>query len=64
MRYQKWECGQCNETFITDKLKRWDMVGCEKGCSAVDVEEHYSRFMGSPKLVKESNDIEDLDDED
>jgi hypothetical protein len=63
MRYQKWECGQCKETFITDKLARWDMVGCKAGRSAVDAEEHYSRFMGSPKLVKESDDVKDLDDE-
>ena len=60
MRYQKWKCAKCGDEFITDKKARWQMVGCKEGCSSVDAEEYYTRFMGSPKLIKESNNKKEL----
>jgi hypothetical protein len=61
MRYQLYKCEDCKEKFIADKKKRWTMVGCEKGCSMVDAEESYSRFMGKPKFIKGSDNLKDLE---
>ena len=63
MRYMLYECGKCKERFIADRKERWEMVGCYEGCSQVDAEEHYIRFMGKPKLIKESDNKKDLEDE-
>lgn len=61
MRYLKYKCEVCEEEFIADRKKRWAMVGCEKGCSKVDAEEHYLRFIGKPKFIKESDNLKDLE---
>jgi hypothetical protein len=60
IRYSKWICTQCEDTFITDSKARWDMVGCKCGKTAVDDEEYYQRFMGSPKLLEQSDNLEEL----
>ena len=62
MRYQLYECEDCKEKFITDNKTRWTMVGCKEGCSMVDAEEGYSRMIGKPQLIKESDTIKDLKD--
>ena len=61
MRYLKYKCEVCGEEFIADKKKRWTMVGCEKGCSEVDAEVGYVRHTGKPKLIKESDNLKDLE---
>lgn len=60
MRYSRWKCELCNDEFITDSKKRWDMVICECGKTSVDAEEYYTRFTGKPKLIKESDNLEEL----
>jgi hypothetical protein len=60
LRYSLWECELCNDTFTTDSKSRWDMVSCNCGTTAVDDEELYSRFMGKPKLLQQSDKLEDL----
>lgn len=57
LRYSKWMCELCEDTFITDSKSRWDMVGCKCGETLVDDEEQYIRFIGKPKLIKQSNTI-------
>lgn len=60
LRYSKWKCEICDDTFITDSKARWDMVGCKCGNTAVDDEEWYNRFMGKPQLLVQSNTLEKL----
>lgn len=60
LRYSKYECGFCKDTFITDCKTRWNMVKCKCGETAVDDEEFYSRGFGKPKLLSKSNTLEEL----
>ena len=60
LRYSKWQCELCEDTFITDSKSRWNMVGCKCGETAVDDEEWYSRFIGKPQLLDQSNVFEEL----
>ena len=55
LRYTLWECQICEDKFTTDSKSRHDMVWCKCKKTAVDAEEWYSRFVGKPKLLKESN---------
>ena len=55
LRYSKWQ-----DIFITDSKSRWNMVGCKCGKTAVDDEEWYSRCMGKPQLLTQSNTLEEL----
>jgi len=60
-RYTKWECPKCNDEFITDSQARWQMESCKDGCTSVDAEEHYVRFIGNnPTVVGESDNLESL----
>lgn len=60
-RYTKWKCPKCNDEFITDSKARWQMKSCKEGCTSVDAEEHYIRFIGNkPIVVGESDDLESL----
>ena len=60
-RYTKWECPKCNDEFITDSKARWQIKACKEGCTSVDAEEHYVRFIGNkPTVVRESDDLESL----
>ena len=60
LRFSLWECEICNDKFMTDSKSRWDMVRCKCGETAVDDEEWYGRFMGKPKLLNQSNNLEDM----
>ena len=60
LRYSKWMCELCEDTFITDSKSRWSMVGCKCGETFVDDEELYSRFIGKPKLINQSNTLEEI----
>jgi len=62
MRYALYECGVCKQKFTTDNKVRHDMVGCKEGCSMVDAEEHYTREIGNPIKLKESDNLKDLED--
>ena len=55
LRYTLWQCEICEDKFTTDSKARHDMVWCKCKKTAVDAEEWYSRFVGKPKLLKESN---------
>ena len=55
LRYTLWQCEICEDEFITDCKARHDMVWCKCKKSAVDAEEWYSRFVGKPKMLEESN---------
>jgi len=53
-----WECGECKTQHESFSNIRWDMQICDCGKSGYDLEEHYSRTMGSVKLIKEETLIE------
>ena len=63
MRYALYKCGVCKQKFTTDNTQQWQMKGCEEGCSMVDAEEHYTREIGNPIKLKESDNLKDLEDE-
>ena len=46
-----WECGECKTQHESFSNIRWDMQICDCGKSGYDLEEHYSRTMGSVKLI-------------
>ena len=60
LRYSLWECELCNDIFITDSKKRWSMVSCKCGKTSVDDEEWYSRYMGKPKFLQQSDKLKEL----
>lgn len=60
LTYSKWMCELCEDTFITDSKSRWDMIGCKCGETLVDDEEQYIRFIGKPKLLNQSDTLEEL----
>ena len=60
-RYILWQCEICEDEFITDGKARHDMVWCKCKKTAVDAEEWYTRFVGKPKLLKESNTLAPMD---
>ncbi len=44
-----WQCEKCKDVQISYSTLRHDMNVCKCGKSAIDLEEYYSRSMGSPK---------------
>ena len=55
LRYSLYQCEICEDKFTTDSKARHDMVWCKCKKTAVDDEEYYSRFLGKPKLLEQSN---------
>lgn len=51
--YVYWKCTKCNDHRMSDKRIRWKMDWCKCGESAVDAEEHYSRYLGSAEIITE-----------
>ena len=48
-----WKCGKCDSIQESFSNRRWDMDMCECGHSGLDLEEYYSRSLGSVIIIKE-----------
>lgn len=46
-----WKCPECEDVVISYSHLRCQMNTCECGKTAVDLEQHYQRNIGSPKEV-------------
>ena len=52
----KWECEECGSIQTSNPKERHTMDWCKCGRSAVDLEEHYERFVGSVKIIDTEDD--------
>jgi hypothetical protein len=48
----KWKCVKCGDIVISDSEDVHKMDYCKCGESAVDLEEHYCRFLGDVVEIK------------
>jgi len=53
----KWQCNKCKDIVTSYSSSRHDMNFCKCGESAVDLEEHYQRSLGSSKDIKREQKI-------
>ena len=58
-----WECGECKTQHESFSNRRWDMQICDCGKSGYDLEEYYSKTMGSVKLIMEETLIENTNED-
>ena len=51
-----WVCDKCNWLQVSDSKLRHCMDTCSCGACSIDLEEHYCRLIGAPRVIAEFKD--------
>jgi len=54
----RWKCHYCGDVVVSDSTVRHQMDYCKCGMTAVDYEEGYSRWIGTPIILDGDGDAE------